>query len=173
MTNFERAFNKVLESEGTHYTDHPNDNGGPTKFGITIADYSRWCGKKVASSDVKNMTMEEAKKIYKKFYWDSMKLDEIVDYGVAYAIFDQGVNKGVGKGVQLAQLAAKVKADGVMGPVSIVAINAMKPMEFYVEYFFIAQLGYIDIVKRNSSQMVFLKGWINRTHKMLREMLGL
>lgn len=35
---FEKAVALIRKYEGDKYTNHPNDPGGPTKFGVTLAD---------------------------------------------------------------------------------------------------------------------------------------
>jgi len=93
--NFNEALKLLLKHEGG-YTNHPSDPGGPTNFGITIHDYRKYIDKDGTASDVRAMNIDQAKQIYKSKYWDVQKCDDLPS-GVDYAIFDYGVNSGVGR----------------------------------------------------------------------------
>lgn len=93
--NYDFALNGLLKDEGG-YTNHPSDPGGPTNFGITLADYKKYINKNGTAADVKDMTVAQAKSIYRKRYWDALDCDNLPS-GVDYAIFDYGVNSGVGR----------------------------------------------------------------------------
>ena len=54
----------LLAHEGG-YSNHPSDPGGPTNFGITIFDYRKYVKPGAAAADVRAMTVEEAKRIYR------------------------------------------------------------------------------------------------------------
>jgi lysozyme family protein len=85
----------LLVHEGG-YTNHPSDPGGPTNFGITIFDYRKYVKPDATAADVKAMKLDEAKAIYRAKYWDAQRCDEL-PAGVDYAVFDYGVNSGIGR----------------------------------------------------------------------------
>lgn len=89
------ATKKMLVHEGG-YTNHPSDPGGPTNFGITIHDFRKHIDPQGTAADVKRMTLNQAIKIYDVNYWDKQKCDDLYD-GLDYAIFDYGVNSGIGR----------------------------------------------------------------------------
>lgn len=93
--NFDEALRRLLAHEGG-YTNHPSDPGGPTKFGITIADYRKYVKPDATAADVKAMSVADAKKIYRARYWDAQRCDDL-PAGVDYAVFDYGVNSGIGR----------------------------------------------------------------------------
>lgn len=93
--NYEESLRRVLASEGG-YTNHPSDPGGPTNFGITIGDYRHYVNPSATAADVRAMKVDEAKTIYRARYWDAQRCDELPS-GVDYAIFDYGVNSGIGR----------------------------------------------------------------------------
>lgn len=93
--NYDESLRRLLKHEGG-YTNHPSDPGGPTKYGITIHDYRKYVNKSGTAADVKAMTLEQAMGIYRARYWDSQKCD-LLPSGVDYAIFDYGVNSGIGR----------------------------------------------------------------------------
>lgn len=94
-SNYNDCLSRLLKDEGG-YTNDPRDPGGATNFGITIADYRKYINKYGTAEDVKNMTVGDAKRIYKPKYWDVMGCDELTS-GVDYTVFDYGVNSGVGR----------------------------------------------------------------------------
>lgn len=93
--NFEDCLNRVLKSEGG-YTNDPKDPGGPTNFGITLADYRMYIDRSGGASAVRNMSLDQAKAIYKSKYWDKVNGDTLPS-GVDYTVFDYGVNSGVAR----------------------------------------------------------------------------
>lgn len=93
--NYDEALRRLLKHEGG-YTDHPSDPGGPTNFGITIHDYRKHMKPDATAADVRAMRLDEAKRIYRSKYWDAQRCDEL-PAGVDYAVFDYGVNSGVGR----------------------------------------------------------------------------
>lgn len=91
MTNFDNAFLFVVGQEGG-YTAGVGDPGGATNYGISKRAYP--------SIDIKNLTLDEAKAIYKKDYWDRLSLDA-QPYSHALCLFDCAVNQGVGRATAL------------------------------------------------------------------------
>jgi lysozyme family protein len=93
--NYDEALRRVLVHEGG-YTNHPSDPGGPTSFGITLADYRRYVKPYATAVDVRAMSVGAAKAIYRKRYWDAQRCDEL-PAGLDYSVFDYGVNSGIGR----------------------------------------------------------------------------
>lgn len=93
--NFNDCLTRLLKDEGG-YTNNPVDPGGPTNFGITLTDYRKYINFKGTAVDVKNMTVDQAKAIYKSKYWDALDCDNLSS-GVDYTCFDYGVNSGLGR----------------------------------------------------------------------------
>lgn len=92
---YDESLRRLLASEGG-YSNHPSDPGGPTNFGITIADYRKYVKPNAIAADVRAMRVDEAKRIYRAKYWDAQKCDSL-PAGVDYAVFDYGVNSGIGR----------------------------------------------------------------------------
>ena len=88
-SSYDVALARLLAHEGG-YTNHPADPGGPTNFGITIADYRKYVKKDATAADVRAMKLDAAKTIYRTKYWDAQRCDEL-PAGVDYAVFDYGV----------------------------------------------------------------------------------
>lgn len=89
------ALDRLLKDEGG-YSDHPSDPGGPTNFGITIVDARRYWKGNATADDMRALPQSVARKIYRERYWNVLRCDEL-PAGVDYAVFDYGVNSGVGR----------------------------------------------------------------------------
>lgn len=168
MADFAKALEVVLDHEGWGlYTTHPLDKGGPTRWGITLSTLAAWRGQPVDPADVEGLTREEATAIYRAKYWAPMLGDLITDQVVATKCFDAAVNMGVGTASRLVQLACRwsgrsVYIDGVMGRLTLRAVNDSDPEEFLHNLSQAMQMHYRGIVARDPSQKVFLKGWLAR-----------
>ena len=116
--NFDAAFHKLLGHEGD-FSDHPNDPGGATRWGVTerVARSSGYTG------DMRNYPIERAKQVYKTQYWDAVRADEI-PAGLRYALFDGAVNSGGRQSIQWLQRALGVADDGQIGGVTLAAAHA-------------------------------------------------
>lgn len=105
--NFQVCLADTLKYEGG-YGDNPKDPGGPTNFGITLADYRSYIKKNGTATDVKNMTQAQAATIYKAQYWDKMGCDALPS-GVDMTVFDYGVNSGVSRSLSTYKKYASLK----------------------------------------------------------------
>lgn len=94
-SSWDRAIDALLTNEGG-YVNHPDDPGGPTKWGITLADARRHWKPGAGPDDIRQMPEAVAREIYRERYWNTLRCDEL-PAGVDYAIFDYGVNSGVGR----------------------------------------------------------------------------
>lgn len=155
------AINKVLLHEGG-YVNNPLDKGGATNFGITQKVYETFIGHPVTIAEMKAMPKGNAIAIYKKDYWDKIQGDKIKNYGVAFALFDQSVNRGHKKVISQAQSILKIPVNGIAESNFVTAINKYPSKDFLDKFIAMSKQSYIDIVKNNPTQVTFLKGWLNR-----------
>ena len=100
--NFSKIIEKVLEHEGGYVND-PNDLGGETNYGITKRFYP--------DVDIKNLTRNQAKDIYKRDYWDKNRVESLPE-NLWHIFFDMCVNMGRGTAVKILQRAANGKGRG-------------------------------------------------------------
>jgi lysozyme family protein len=117
--SYDASLARVLAHEGG-YTNHPDDPGGPTNFGITIADYRKYVKPDASAGAVKTMSIDDAKAIYRSKYWDALHCDAL-PAGLDYALFDYGVNSGIARAAKVFQRALDVEDDGVIGPITLSA----------------------------------------------------
>lgn len=164
--NFDTAFERLIGHEGG-YTDNPKDRGNwdsgiigvgtlkGTKFGIAAHKYP--------TLDIKNLTLEQAKAIYRRDYWDPMECDQL-PFAVAFEVFDVAVNHGVARAVLMLQETAGVEADGDLGPVTLAAVNAMHPDRFQMRF----NAARLDFYTQLSTWPAFGRGWARRVAANLR-----
>ena len=127
---FEAALQKTLGYEGGYVEDDAGK--GPSNFGINKSANP--------DIDVKNLTKEKARELYKKRYWDAIGGDALAAKNPALATvaFDTAVNMGVGKANQLV---AKAKDD----PSTLLGLR---------------QQHYDSLVKDNPEKFApYAKGW--------------
>lgn len=124
MSNFDIAFDLLIKNEG-YYSNDPDDKGGETKFGISKRSYPEL--------DISKLTLEQAKEIYKRDFWDNLGLDRINNFsvGVAVKLFDMAVNIGCKWAVKILQRAIRsltlnriiLNEDGLLGAETLSAAN--------------------------------------------------
>jgi lysozyme family protein len=117
--NFDTAFGKLLGHEGD-FSDHPDDPGGKTRFGVTEA-VAREVGYK---GDMRELPLELAKRIYRAKYWDEVQAD-FLPAGIRYAMFDAAVNSGPRQAIRWLQRAVGAADDGILGPRTMAAAGAL------------------------------------------------
>ena len=65
----DQILDDVIRREGSYVHD-PQDRGGPTKYGITQRTLRAWRGQAVTAEDVRQVTRDEARAIYRRRYVD-------------------------------------------------------------------------------------------------------
>lgn len=152
--DFDLAFNRLIGNEGG-YVDNPDDPGGETNWGISKRSYP--------GVDIKALTREDAKAIYRRDFWDRLGADQLSD-GVAFQAFDFAINSGIETAVRKLQRAVGVADDGHWGPVSKAAAAAMSESDTIMR--FVAER--LDFWRYLSNWPTFGKGWAGRAAMDLR-----
>jgi lysozyme family protein len=165
MSNFLKAVEKVLKHEGG-FVNHPADRGGATNWGITQKTYEKFMRRPVTVDEIRRMPKGNAVAIYKEDYWDKVGGDKIKKYAIAFVLFDQAVNRGHNRAIKQAQKILGLYQDGIIGPKTIAAINDTNETEFLNKYLAESEKAYRSIASANPSQVVFLKGWLNRVESL-------
>jgi lysozyme family protein len=153
LISFDEIIGITLHHEGGYVHD-PKDLGGETNFGIAKRFYP--------DVDIKNLTEEDAKEIYKKDYWVKNKVEEL-PANLRHIFFDMCVNQGRGRAVKILQRAANakgagLKVDGGMGPMTIAAMDGVeldRVRAYRIKY-------YADLVTRKPDLEKFYFGWFRR-----------
>jgi lysozyme family protein len=159
---FEDALTATLQREGG-FVLHTvaGDTGGMTYAGIARNPNPQWPGwAYIDRKETPPTTL--VRQFYWEGYWLPIRGDDL-RFDIASSMFDFGVNSGVKTAAKLAQLVAGVQPDGVIGPKSVAALNALTPDQFKAGYFVAKMQRYAEIVNRNRTQSKFLLGWLNRS----------
>lgn len=166
MSAWEKAIRFTLSHEGGYVHDL-DDPGGETKYGISKRYHP--------NVDIKALTVDQAKEIYKREYWDAIGLDALPEI-ISVAVFDTAVNIGTLRAVNMLQescnsyLVHKLKVDGILGPNTKEAVSSINPFMLTTSYLLNRQQYYRLKVSQNATKQKFFKGWTNRT-LALRDML--
>lgn len=150
--SFDTAFHELLGHEGG-YSNHPNDPGGETMWGVTrrVARENGYTG------EMREMPAEVAKRIYRKDYWDPVRADELPDV-IRYAVFDAAVNSGVRQSIRWLQTAVGAKSDGIIGPQTLSMTQKVDP-EVTLRKMLAVRLRFMTNLNTWGS---FGKGWARR-----------
>lgn len=119
MAQFDACVAFTLLEEGG-FSDDPRDPGGATNWGITLHTLSHWRGRACTVQDVRDLTQAEARAIYRVSYWHAMKCSAFT-YGLDLMVFDEGVNSGPPRSVELLQAVIGASVDGIVGAETISA----------------------------------------------------
>lgn len=80
------------------WSDHPDDPGGKTMYGITETRWHEYQDKMgMKRTPVRNITMAQALKFYRSEFWLACGADKLFP-GVDLAVYDASVNSGVSRG---------------------------------------------------------------------------
>lgn len=106
-TSIHRIIDDILAAEGSRYTNHPSDRGGPTKYGITLDTLAKWRGAPVTAKDVRSLKEAEARRIYEHRYIVEPGFDVVrqISEPIAIELIDTGVNMGTKTAVVFLQRA--------------------------------------------------------------------
>ena len=155
----------VFSHEGG-YVDSPEDLGSVTNLGISLRFYKKRVKPDATKEDIKNLTVNDAAEIYRRFFWDRQPFESIGSQKLCDRVFDLHVN--CGQGISLLQKAFNAATglhllvDNMLGPKTLDAINAGATDMIYAELINQSKLYYKKIALNNPSQQIFLKGWLHR-----------
>jgi lysozyme family protein len=158
MTNrvFNSAFDLLMDIEGGYVCDK-DDDVGETKYGISKKSYP--------NEDICNLTLERAKEIYKRDYWDRCKCDQLPDC-LSVALFDFAVNSPAKTAIKKLQKALGVTQDGIIGNQTIGAANRLNPRKALQDFMDLRTDFIIDLVNKKPKNKKFKNGWLNRIERV-------
>ncbi len=163
---------EVIHREGG-YVNHPNDKGGPTKYGVTQRTLSAYYGRQATIDDVKNLDIEQAEEIFFRRYFVGPRLDTLPT-SLHAILVDTAVLFGPRDAVEFAQSICNqagfgpLNEDGIVGPNTRRTIkSAVDEMgDFFINAIVEERITYHrHRVEEKPSQIVFLDGWINRAEE--------
>ncbi|MFD2174380.1 holin-associated N-acetylmuramidase [Rhodobacter lacus] len=131
MKSVEDIAREIVAREGGYVND-PDDPGGATQHGVTLATLKR-LGRdltgdgKVDARDLRRLSRDQAVEIFVKHYFHGPKID-LLPQAVQPSVFDMQVNAGA-QAIRILQellgrMGQKVGVDGVIGPQTVAAARA-------------------------------------------------
>lgn len=181
MANYEPLFNEVLKKEGGYQNqaaDKGNWCGGSlvgTKYGVAATGYKAVMGKCPTQSEMKNLTLSQAKYIWKKLVWDKIRGDQIKSQGVAAMILDAA---GGGKSGYLHTRIAinKVAGKKIVNEVStmqlsdeeVSKLNSLNQKQFFAVFNEIRKNYFLA----HPQYAIYGKGWLNRLRQTFDKYIG-
>jgi uncharacterized protein (TIGR02594 family) len=119
-SSYDAALARLLVHEGGN-DDDPRDPGGRTSRGILQREWDAWRGSHPGlPADVWRAPQDQVEAIYRQNYWNPLRCDDL-PAGVDYAVFDYGVNSGIGRAAKVLQRMVATAVDGEVGPGTIAA----------------------------------------------------
>lgn len=176
MENFLKALHKTLKWEGG-LSNHSSDSGGITYRGVSLRflkaiKYDINKDGNIDELDVKNINDNVLLYIYKTYFWDKVKAEQINSFIIQSHLFDIAVNSGAKQAIKLIQKACNtfdcdLKVDGIIGNKTMTAINSIDSMLLNSSLGYERILFYNTIILKNPKYKVFEKGWMNRAKDFL------
>lgn len=186
--SFLKAVNFVLAHEGGLSFD-AQDPGGPTNFGVSLR-FLKNSGIDINADgvfdveDIKDMTVNKARDIYKTEFWEKYKFYKIRSLPISCKVFDLAVNTGPYTSISRFQATLNsyilgnvanmhpLNCDGIIGPLT----------EAVADYV-IDEVGELKVLRRYCSEMEqyyrsistgvgrshlkkYLKGWLTRVYNL-------
>jgi len=165
------------------YVNHPNDPGGATNYGVSL----RWLKDegidtngdgRIDVADIRALTPELAARLFKKHFWDTLKLDTLPSF-VGIVAYDAAVNTGRGQAIRFLQRACnsfggdRLPDDGVLGPKTLARVIGLVSMNFSLAMrcieqreAFHKQLAANSPYPDGRDYRAFVAGWLNRTRDL-------
>ncbi|ENW7731961.1 glycoside hydrolase family 108 protein [Klebsiella pneumoniae] len=176
---FSKISSVILQHEGGYVND-PNDRGGETNMGITIATWRAYApsdlGIEATTNTLRNMTKEQAEIIYYNHYWEPKGFCKLETIKIALMLYDWTITSGRAV-TQVRKMLhneynINLVVSNTMDDDMIHCINAIEDQEQLLSR--IAEVRkeyYRSLTITNgepNTQVRFLTGWINRVNDCLR-----
>lgn len=170
MAKIDNLWPFILSWEGG-YSNHPNDSGGPTNRGVTLATWKVYGYDKdgdgdIDKDDVKMITEYDAVYVVMKpKFWDRWNADQIEDQSIANILVDWIWMSGFSK-IKTVQSMLGLKDDGIVGPKTLRMLNSGDHRAMFAAIWLRRERFYYNLVEQRPSNKVFLKGWLRRLNSI-------
>jgi len=168
LGNFDRCFAWLMEHEGG-FVNHPSDPGGMTNWGVTKATYERFTWRDVTEAEMRSLTQDDVRPIYRQMYWDKVRGDDL-PAGVDWCVFDFAVNAGISRAIKMLQTASGSAADGIIGPNTLLAVERNDPEALISSYSTMRQAYYESLTDLFKT---FGRGWTRRVDETREQAMHL
>lgn len=150
------------------YSNHPFDNGGPTNRGITLKTWQKTGydineDGKINEEDLVLTTHQDmVEVVLKPHYWDLWQADKINNQAIANMVVDWTWMSGPSV-IRMVQDILQVRADGIVGPVTLHALNSFPDQELLFDMIKTRRVKCTHkIIQDHPEKLVFKRGWLNR-----------
>lgn len=144
------------------YVNDPDDSGGATNKGVTLATFRQFYGKDKTAEDLKKLTDAQWLYIFLNGYWDKMKASQIKNQAIANIVVDWAWASGPGTATKCIQDILGVDVDGIVGPKTLQAINTA-PQNSLFDKIKSARIKFVErLAELRPKDKKFLTGWKNR-----------
>ncbi len=145
MAVFAPVWEMIKKHEGTEFENVKYDAGGPTKFGITLANLPPGS----TAQDIENLTEEQAMAIAIKQFWNPIKGDTL-DQKWATILCDQSYERGV---------------HGASNILASINHGQAQP-QLAFDFLKACAAACVHHVTVDPTQAKFLAGWLNRINDL-------
>ncbi len=163
-----------LAVEGGEVNDSA-DRGGPTNLGITLTTLQALPDQDrdgfrdgdidrdgdVDTADLRALRAEHQARILYDYFWQPHGCEDLPP-APALCLFDGLLNHRPGPAKRLLQMGLGVSADGRVGPATRAAAESCDLHRFLPDYCSYRAQFYADLVRADSSQARFARGWYRR-----------
>lgn len=167
MSNFDPICEWVLRQEDATLSGkvvNLGDGAGLTRFGIAQEDNPGLPATFYTAPAA--IALQVAKQIYRSKYWSPIHGDQITSDEIAASLFSFAVNDGPVRAVKEIQSCVGVTVDGVMGPDTLLHINAYNPAILGPALREAQADFYRAIVAQDLKDTQFLNGWLARAERV-------
>ena len=181
-------FDHVIRAEGGYVND-PDDNGGPTRYGVTQTVWTNFCGTDPSHEDWPTDVKDISKEMAKAYYDHRFSFMEMwrLPAPLWNSVFDFEVNAGRNAIKVMQEMAREhglrrnrhepIEVDGIIGPLTEGGVNrlhwAFGTRHFLYQYTARRMAYYLTLTEKNPKYDKYLAGWLNRSRKSLERSMAM
>lgn len=171
MADYKKMIPWIKKWEGG-WSDDPDDAGGATMQGITLATFRKFYGLDKTKTDLRQITENEWANIFKKGYWDKMLADLIYSQMIAEICVQMCWGSGPVTAIKKIQKLLGCKRDGIVGPITLGLLNNCNEKDLFLKLYEMRKEWLYGIAKKGNNKK-FLRGWLNRLEDLKKRHLDL
>lgn len=161
MADYTKLVPIIKKWEGGFVND-PDDSGGATNKGVTLATFRSFYGSSKTVNDLKAMTDAQWLHIFLNGYWNKCQASQINNQAIANIFVDWAWGSGPVTAIKKVQGLVGTDVDGIVGPKTLAAINGANQEQLFNKIK-AARIKFVeDLVKSRPKDKKFLSGWKNR-----------
>lgn len=171
MADYQPAFNFMIRNEDSSLSGivQTDNDGGKVRYGLNSNSHPSLLVSGFYEAP-RQEALLRAQLYYREWYWEPMKCDLLGSQSVANKVFDQCVPMGIRQASILVQrtlnvLGENLKEDGVLGPLSMNALNRADPVGFVEAFIAVCKAYYDKVILAHPEYADLQDGWYKRAEK--------